>query len=512
LAGCNPVQPQVAAPAATATPTHTTPYFPGSEWRSSTPEEQGIDSQGIVAMFEQITRESLAVHSFILIRNGYVVTEAYFAPIGREHKHILYSGTKSFTSALTGIAIQEGFIKGVDQKVLDFFPEIKKKNQAEAWNELTVEHLLTMSVGQEQALAPGIYSNDDYVEQFLTQKIVTKPGSAFLYNSGAPHTLAAIIQKTTGKPLLEYAAEKLFAPLGITDYSWLADAQGRNFGNSWLRLRPLDMAKFGYLYLQKGLWQGQQVISPDWVEKSTHKHIETRGLMNSAEDDGYGYYWWVNSFGGYSAHGFAGQFIFVVPAANLVAVFTGGFAVPDFPTDYELMKTHIIPAVKAESPLAKNEQADQALTRLIHKVGSQPPSKPVAALPEIAKRISGQPYKLDHPTVESITLNFDDTAEYKVNTRVLYQDKKYELAYIGGLDDTYRLGQNIDITGPYIAGYKGFWQDDKTFIQYEYPTDRLGKSIFKCLFEKDQLTLTSQVEVSGQLSDPEIVTGTSIGA
>jgi CubicO group peptidase (beta-lactamase class C family) len=506
-------QPTLAPPAANP-PAPQADYFPTDMWRTSTPEEQGIDSQGIAAMIDKIAQASPYVHSFLLIRNGTLVTEAYFAPIAREHVHLLFSATKSVTSALVGIAIQEGLIKGVDQKVLDFFPEMRVKNPDKRLGELTIGHLLSMTTGQAAAVSPNPYQKApvDWVEKFLgnlANAIVYEPGTQFMYTSGGPHTLSAILQKVTGKPTADYAAEKLFGPLGITDYAWLADQNGITFGNSWLRLKPLDMARFGYLYLNNGAWNGRQVVPQAWVEQSTRKHIETKGTMlYDAEQDGYGYLWWMNGFGGYSAHGYGGQFIFVVPASNLVAVFTSGFADPLFDTAYELMKTYIIPAVKPNRPLAKNDAAYQALTARVKQVSTQSP-KPVAPLPETARQVSGKTYKL--PDGTRLTVYFDAATEYtlKIKPPAPNKGEDYVLEYRGGLDDVYRLNKSLNATyGPYVVGCKGTWQDERTFVHIEYPTDNISRTIAKATFGKDNLTIETSDEISGTSTPLDTIVAT----
>jgi CubicO group peptidase (beta-lactamase class C family) len=506
--------PSAQPPLGTANPPAQVDYFPTNAWRTSTPEEQGIDSQGIAAMLDKIGQASPYVHSVLLIRNGYLVAEAYFAPIAREHVHLLFSATKSVTSALVGIAIQEGLIEGVDQKVLDFFPELKAKNLNKRAVDLTIGHLLSMSTGHAAPVSPNPYQAApvDWVEKFLgnpANPVIDEPGTQFLYTSGGPHTLSAILQKVTGKPAADYAAEKLFGPLGITEHAWLADQNGITFGNSWLRLKPLDMAKFGYLYLNNGVWNGRQVVPQAWVEQSTRKHIETKEVMPyGVEKDGYGYLWWMNSFGGYSAHGMGGQFIFVVPASNLVAVFTSGFADPMFDTAYELMKTYIIPAVKSNRPLAKNEAAYQALTARVNQVGTQSP-KPVAPLPETARQVSGRTYKLQDGA--RLTAYFDAATEYtlKIKPPVPYKGEDYVLEYHGGLDDVYRLNKGIDaIYGPCVVGCKGAWQDERTFVHIEYPIDNISRTIFKAMFEKDSLTIEFSEEVSGTSTPLDTIVGT----
>jgi hypothetical protein len=258
------------------------------------------------------------------------------------------------------------------------------------------------------------------------------------------------------------------------------------------------MAKFGYLYLHHGVWNGRQVVPQAWVEQSTRKHIETQDTMsNTAEQDGYGYWWWMNSFGGYSAHGYSGQFIFVVPESNLVAVFTGGFADRVFDTSYQLMKNYILPAVKPNSPLAKNDSAYQTLTTRVKQVRAQT-TKPVPPLPETAKQISGKTWRFADGT--TATLYFNATPEYTLTMKpsTPYQGEKYTLEYRGGLDDGYRLNSGINsVYGSCIVGCKGYWQADHTFVHMEYATDTGALRIAKSSFEKDKLTVAFSDEFSG---------------
>ena len=474
--------------------------FPTGGWPTSTPEEQGIHAQPIADMLAEILRTSPYVHSFLLIRNGVLVTEAYFAPITGELPHFLFSATKSVTSALVGIAIQEGYIGGVDQPVLDFFPEMGAKNPNPHLAQLTLEHLLTMSTGHVDYMTPTPYAPPpvDWVEKFLTDKtntLVDEPGAAFLYTSGAAHTLSAVIQKATGKITADYAAEKLFGPLGIHEFTWLPDQNGISFGNSWLRLKALDMAKLGYLYLNQGAWAGKQVIPKTWIEKSTHKHIETQQAMfNSSEKDGYGYMWWMNGFGGYSAHGYGGQFIFVIPETHLVAVFTGGFNDSLFDTAYQLMKNYVIPATHARgAALARNEHANQDLSARLDQAG-HPPKKAVPALPAIASRISGKTFQL--PDGVQIVAFFDTSDEYIL--RVTYPAPAVVLEYRGGLDDIYRLNQSVEpVLGPFTLAVKGAWTDAATFVHLEYPTDNVASNIITCHFTDDRLTLDVTDDFSG---------------
>jgi CubicO group peptidase (beta-lactamase class C family) len=417
-------------------------------------------------MFQKIRDENIDVHSVLLVRNGHLVSEAYFDPYTQDRKHPVFSVTKSVTSMLTGIALEEGYITSVDQKVLDFFPDIAKNTRSEYLQSLTLEHLLTMSAGYNTRTIPFFEvleqkdESFDTIEHILTyNSILYKPGTTFYYDSGAPHLLSAIIQETAGMSTQAYAQEKLFDPLGISGITWQTDPRGIPLGCTGLELSPRDMAKLGYLYLNRGQWNGAQIVPAAWIEQSTTKHIETKGLMNEAEDDGYGYFWWMDAYGGYSAHGFGGQYIFVVPRLNLVAVFTGGLADPDFPTPRKLIETFILPAVKSAGPLPASP-ATSDLQEYLEQI-KNPAPQPVAPLPEIAKQISGQTYKIigsPDSYIQAITLNFKE-GQNLYELEAMRLGEKYEVR--GGLDRFY-------VNGPengHVIALKGYWQDENTFVE-----------------------------------------------
>jgi CubicO group peptidase (beta-lactamase class C family) len=242
-------------------------------------------------------------------------------------RHILYSCTKSVTSALIGIAIEEGYIGGVDDKILDYFDEDDIQINDSRKQNITIANLLTMSAGFEWNESISYYdpansfrqliTSDNWVQFVLDRPMVSNPGLIFNYNSGISHLLSAIIQKTTGKTTLEFANEHLFGPLGITNIFWDTDPQGINFGGSELYLTPRDMAKFGYLYLNNGSWDGIQIISHQWVNASISHQI----IVSEYND--YGYQWWMPKNGSqYLAVGWSAQRIYVMPDYNIVLVFT----------------------------------------------------------------------------------------------------------------------------------------------------------------------------------------------
>jgi CubicO group peptidase (beta-lactamase class C family) len=468
-------------------------YWPGEDWRTSTPEEQGLDSTLILQMFQEIQDESIDIHSVLLVRNGYLVTEAYVDPYTQNIKHPVFSVTKSVISILTGIAIHEGYIDSVDQKVLDFFPAIAEDVTDEYLQNLTLEHLLTMSAGHNTRTIPQPWvlsekdASFDTVEFILTNSdILEKPGTSFFYDSGMPHLLSAIIQETTGMTTQEYAQEKLFGPLGITGVTWETDPRGIPLGCTGLALSPRDMAKLGYLYLNRGQWNGEQIVPTEWVDQSTAKHIETKGLMNEAEDDGYGYYWWMDAYGGYSAHGYGGQYIFVVPNLDLVAVFTSGLADPDFPIPRRLMEAYILLAATSTNILPPS-QATHDLQVYIEQIAN-PEAQPASPLPAIAHQISGKAFQITEkpgPYLEKVSLDFEDEQNLYRSVST-WPDGEYDV--LGSLDNRFYVNE---LTHPQVirVAIKAYWQDEKTFVETLKDFSQIDSVTHTYTFDGNSLTI-----------------------
>jgi CubicO group peptidase (beta-lactamase class C family) len=254
-----------------------------------------------------------------------------------------------------GIALDEGYIGSLDEKMVDHFPEYEIENLTTDKENVTLEQLLEMSAGLEWYELE--YSYDDEQNTFyqwvrsanrinfvLDQPMISLPGEEYSYNTGISHLLSAIIQKSTGIRTDLYANEKIFIPLGIDDYDWMKDPEGYPFGGHTVRLTPRDMAKFGYLFLKQGLWEDIQIVPADWVETSTDAHIERKYIP----DFHYGYHWWVKENEYYAAVGAYGQWIYVVPDLDLVVVFTNNFYEDEdlqVTTPERLLNTYIIPAV-----------------------------------------------------------------------------------------------------------------------------------------------------------------------
>jgi CubicO group peptidase (beta-lactamase class C family) len=316
--------------------------WPTTGWNTSTPEAQGIDSAKLAEMLQDIDQQGLNLHSLLIIRHGYLVSENYFGSQDVNTRHQLYSVTKSFIATLIGIALDKGYIQDTDQRVVDFFPDRQFDNLSERKEEMTLDDLLTMRSGLDweegEPAYREMYTSSDWLKAVMDKPMAAEPGRLFNYCSGCSHVLSAILQETTGQNPRDFADEFLFKPLGITDYRWDTDAEGRAVGGWGLQLTPRDMAKLGYLYLHNGEWDGQQIVSAKWVEEVTRLRTGTDGEL------GYGYQWWLFTPANvYMALGLDGQTIAVVPQLDLIVVTTAQINGHD--AIFRLIQQDIVPAV-----------------------------------------------------------------------------------------------------------------------------------------------------------------------
>jgi CubicO group peptidase (beta-lactamase class C family) len=235
----------------------------------STPESQGISSQAIqdfVSMVDKIN----TLHSFILVRHGNVIAEGWWKPEAPDKPHVLHSLSKSFNSTAVGLAIAEGKLS-LDDPVLKFFPGEASAEPSENLKAMKVRDLLTMTCGHDAE--PKRVNGEPSVKAFLAQPVPHKPGTHFLYNTMGSYTLSAIVTKATGQTSLEFLKPRLFEPMGIENPDWPSSPEGNSLGGYGLMLCTEDISKFGQLYLQKGKWNGKQLVPESWVEQATSKQV-----------------------------------------------------------------------------------------------------------------------------------------------------------------------------------------------------------------------------------------------
>jgi CubicO group peptidase (beta-lactamase class C family) len=319
----------------------------------NTPEAEGVSSLGLINFLEAVSKSNHELHSFMVLRHGKVIAEGWWNPYRADLKHTLYSASKSFTATAVGFAVAEKRLT-VNDKVITFFPDELPDSVSSNLSELRIKDLLSMSVGHQTEPTWEIASNNDnWVKAFLKTPIVHPPGTKFLYNSVATYMLSAIVQKVTGEKIVDYLKPRLFDPLGINGMDWETDPQGINTGGWGLRLKTEDMAKFGQLFLQKGVWQGKQILPVSWVEEATTLKIEQEPDATQSRKDssdwlqGYCYQMWRSRNNSYRADGAYGQFIIVLPDQDAVVVITS--ETPDMQSEFNLVWKYILPSIQSKT-------------------------------------------------------------------------------------------------------------------------------------------------------------------
>ncbi len=395
-------------------------YWPTAGWRTSTPEKQGMDSRKLADMMEKTLEEKYKIDSITIVRNGYIVLDAYFYPFKKDAKHIIHSCTKSITSAAFGIAVEKGYIKNLNQPVLDFFPENRFANVNEDKKSITLKDLLTMASGLKTEDSylyrwkglNEMVQQEDWVQYVLDRPMAEKPGTRFEYSNCVTFLLSAIIQTATKQNTFDFIKQHLFRPLRITDVSWVAAPNGVCVGYGGMWLNPHDMAKIGWLYLNNGRWEDQQIISEKWVADSTQKKI------NATLYDGYGYQWWVSYDKFYAAVGHRGQFIYVLPTQNMVVVFTSGLEGADFFIPENLLNKYIVPAAISQTTLPEIPEQTVRLNSYVKKGATSRPyvwktKEEGTALDGIFTRTATPSFKLTYPT-GSTKIDLDPGLAYQV--------------------------------------------------------------------------------------------------
>lgn len=346
----------------------------GNEWQTATPSEMNLDSDLIRSMLKKINTAGgyQNIKSLLILKNDKLVVEEYYPP-GDKREQLFKqfapqeqtSATKSVTSILIGIAIDQHLIKSVDEKVSTFFPEYADIFADPSRAKIRLRDLLTMQAGLEWDEWTYPYTDarnshvqmlrrNDPIRYVFEQRVVASPGTKFAYSSGNSIALGGIISKVTGKRVEKFAEQFLFDPLGITDFYWSKYPGDIVQTGGGLFLRPRDMAKIGSLFLNDGRWHGDQIVSEKWVRDSTKDQVPSAQIPKEAQADSYGYQWWISSFkvgernfDSFSARGRGGQFILVVPEMKLVVVFTSPADNPLLFQPLDIAQKFILPAAIA---------------------------------------------------------------------------------------------------------------------------------------------------------------------
>jgi len=304
------------------------------------PHERGVDAGAIVDFLSAITRADLEVHSFMLYRQGAVVAEAFWQPYSARRMHVQHSATKSWTATAVGLLVDDGRLK-LEDKVVSFFPELCPVEVSANLAAMTVEDLLTMRTGHHRGISGGAWRNlqTSWAEAFLQEPVDEPPGKSFIYSSASSFMLSAIVTRVTGQTMHALLQERVLDRLGLDKLEWDLAPGGFNSGGNGLSCTTEDSLKFGVLHLNKGLWEGRQLLSPEWIAKATRNQVDdvwmgefdgkqylprNKDAANEAKREGYGYQWWMTPQGGYYASGVFGQYCIVLPEQDTVIAFTCG--------------------------------------------------------------------------------------------------------------------------------------------------------------------------------------------
>jgi CubicO group peptidase (beta-lactamase class C family) len=483
----------------------------------STPEAEGVASSGILAFLDAVAKSKHEIHSVMIVRHGRVIAEGWWAPYTAAGNHTLYSLSKSFTSTAVGLAVAEGKLK-VDDKVVSFFVKELPDAVSENLAALRVKDLLSMATGNETEPTGAVTREEDWVRAFLLQPIAHKPGSVFMYNSAATYMCSAIVQKLTGQKIIDYLRPRLFEPLGIEGMTWEECPRGINTGGWGLSVPTEALAKFGQLYLQKGKWEGRQILPAAWVDEATSFKIQqpspakpSRPAEKNDWLQGYCYQFWRCTHGAFRGDGAFGQFMVVMPEKDAVVVITSESG--NLQGELDLVWEHLLPAIK-DTPLpldtATHGQLKSVLANLALPLPKSAPVSPTAA------RISGKVFKLETNAsgIQNVSFDFKDgTCTFTARTA----DAVHPIAC--GIEQWQRsetafpeMPPRLAIRGRPPAGTKfkvaasGTWREESTFEMTWRFYESAHHETLTCRFSGDDLTvsfLSSIAKLSGKTDEPQ---------
>ena len=487
------------------------------------PEEEGVSSEDIMTFLDAAAASGIEYHSFMLLRHGKVIAEGWWNPYKPEYRHTMYSASKSFTSTAIGFAVSENLLT-VNDKVISFFPDELPAEVSPNLADMEVRDLLSMTAGQDPDptfLIPPHDSN--WVKAFLALPVLNDPGTKFLYNSMATYMLSAIVQKVTGEKVVDYLTPRLFEPLGIQGMDWEVDPMGINSGGWGLRIKTEDMAKFGQLYLQKGDWNGQQIIPAAWIEEASSSKIDQSPEATQAARDssdwlqGYCYQFWRCRNNGFRADGAFGQFIIVLPDKDAVVVFTTETSKTQ--EELYLVWDYLLPAMKDEK-LPENTGAEEQLKTKLAALALPLPQKDAnidASATEGSIQDKSFTIDANDRNIEEISFHF---MEGMCHMSITINSKEYPLTF--GDDHwissvTAKPGPNLlnralahfEVMPTSVVAGSFAWTDANTLAMVHRYVESAHHEVFTCTFDKDKVAMDILTSYMPDAKVP-VITGTLI--
>ncbi|GHU61233.1 hypothetical protein FACS1894123_00300 [Bacteroidia bacterium] len=472
----------------------------------SVPEKEGVASEGILQFVEAIEQSGQEWHSFVLLRHGKVVAEAWWNPYRPDLKQTIYSTSKTFTSTAIGFAVSEKLLT-VDDKVISFFPDLLPDSISPNLAEMRVKHLLSMTTGQYPEPL-NITTGDQWVKNFLAAPIPNQPGTKFLYNSTATYMLSAIIQKVSGQRLVDFLTPRLFEPLAIKDADWEICPQGINTGGWGLRIHTEDMAKLGQLYLQKGKWNGKQLLPEAWIAEATTAKINQKPDITPEQrehDDwaqGYCYQIWRCQHNAFRGDGAFGQYIIVMPEQDAVLAVQANLG--DMQKEINFVWDYLLPAMHKDT-LPENKQQATALKQKL---------KTLAILP--TKGIYQQETGFNLKTNYTLNDNAQQLKSMSIQMigdtcSLIFNDLQFDFG-----EETWLAGETTKpcpnlIQSP--SAYREFppfkvfgsyhWQDDQTLTFILRYIESPHFETMNCKFDGDKVQITYKNSLNNQTTQIE---------
>lgn len=456
----------------------------------ATPESQGISSAALLNLVNTLDSKIDGMHSVMVVRHGKVVLEGWWKPYAPERNHVLYSLSKSFTSTAVGFAVAEGRLT-IDDEVLKVFPDAAPAEPSGNLKAMRVRDILTMSTGHqdESATAPDQIS----AKAFLAQPVPHLPGTHFKYNTPATFMQSAIVQKLTGMTVLDYLRPRLFDPLGIAQPVWDKNFEGICLGGYGLRVRTEDIAKLGQLYLQKGRWNGKQLLPASWVEQATARQVSNGSNPKSDWNQGYGFQFWRCRNNAVRGDGAFGQYCVVMPDQDAVIAITSG--VKDMQAVLNVLWDHLLPAMTSKKVKGDRKSQQQLLDRV---AGLEIQHAPGNGSSPLASRVFNRSFAFptNAQTIENISLAADTDGGINATFRL-----KGHVAKVRCGHRQWREGR-----GPFAGGYLADFPDEPLAGTFGWTAeDTLQIWISACetpflskltlKFSGDEVTLDSEANV-----------------
>jgi CubicO group peptidase (beta-lactamase class C family) len=461
----------------------------------ASPESQGISSKAIRDFINAANTSGIGWHSFILVRHGNVVAEGWWRPFAPEYKHTLYSLSKSFTSTAIGMLVKDGKLK-VEDQLISFFSDELPAEISNNLKQIKIKHVLTMNTGHADDTMPKMReSKTTWTQTYLGLPVQFEPGTHFLYNTGNTYMLGAVVYKITGKTLEEFLTPRLFQPLDIKGYDWETSPQGLNTAGYGLRVKTEDIAKLGQLYLQKGKWNGKEILTENWVNEATSYQTKSQE-GNGDWAQGYGYQFWRCKPGFYRGDGAFGQFCIVMPEQDAVLAVTSESW--DMQQSMTTMWENLLPAMQSAS-LAENQTEWTALKNDLQNL-----SLPVvkgSPLPAASSKYNDKKISLDNNDFGATEMRFKFS---KDNCKWIIKTSKGEASLKFGWENwllnkdsmLYPFPVSGRIHVPSKIGGTATWLNENTLQLNARFVEAIHGDKITCSFEEGKLSVSFLNSVS----------------